>query len=141
MDFLKTMAGKVVTTIVTAAVTLAVIIAAISWFTMSPGERQAVLSDVGQVTRAIGMFIGWLLLVGVIPWATFFVIGKVGRIETNLAGVALVVVYTGLEATLLAWMYGWSVRGAVAWIFFAAATLVAGLYNLLACDWIAEKVA
>ena len=32
------------------------------------------------------------------------------------------------------------VHGPTAWAFFAAATLVAGVYNLLACDWIAEKV-
>ena len=31
-------------------------------------------------------------------------------------------------------------RGPTAWTFFAAATLFAGVYNLFACDWIAEKI-
>jgi hypothetical protein len=49
--------------------------------------------------------------------------------------------YTAIEATVLAWLFGWSVGGATAWVFYAAAVLLAGVYNLLACDWIAEKAA
>ena len=41
---------------------------------------------------------------------------------------------------LLAWLFGWSVHGAMPWTFFAAATLLTGVYNLFACDWIAEKI-
>jgi|SRR4051812_16690758 len=136
MDFLKSIAGK----IVGGVVALGVIIAAVSWFTMSPADRQEILSDTGTVFKWIGIFLGWLLVVGVVPWVTVVLIRRVDEMESNLAGAALVVVYTAAEATLLAWLYGWSVRGAVAWTFFAAATLVAGVYNLLACDWIAEKV-
>ena len=136
MDFLKGIAGK----IVGGVVALLVIIAAVSWFTMNPADRQQILSDTGRVLRWIGIAIGWLLIVGVVPWATFLVIRKAGEFDTNLAGAALVVVYTALEAVLLGWLYGWGVHGPAAWAFFAAATLVAGVYNLLACDWIAEKV-
>ena len=140
MEFLKAMGGKVVGIVVGGAVTLVVIIAAISWFTMTPAARDQLLSDTGAVFKAIGIFLGWLLLVVVIPWATFMLIGWVGRFETNLAGVALVVVYTALEAVLLAWLYGWAVHGVFRWVLFIGAALVAGVYNLLACDWIAEKV-
>jgi hypothetical protein len=41
---------------------------------------------------------------------------------------------------LLAWLFGWTVKGAMPWTFFIAATLLAGVYNLFTCDWIAEKV-
>ena len=136
MDFLKGIAGK----IIGGVVALLVIIAAISWFTMDPADRQQMLSDTGRVLKWIGIAIGWLLIVGVVPWATFLVIRKAAEFDTNLAGAALVVVYTALEAVLLGWLYGWHVRGPAAWAFFAAATLLAGVYNLLACDWIAEKV-
>lgn len=136
MDFLKSIGGKVVG----GAVALAVIIAAGSWFMMSPGERQHLLSDTGRVVKAIGMGLGWLAVVGLVPWATFFVIGRVAEARNNLAGAALVFVYTAAEAVLLAWLFGWGVRGAFAWAVFAAATLVAGVYNLFACDWIAEKI-
>ena len=140
MDFLKTIGGKIIGSIVGGIVALLVVISAVSWFTMSPAERQELLSDTGAVLKAIGIFIGWVLLVGVVPWATFFLIAKVARIPNNLAGAALVVAYTALEAVLLAWMYGWSLHGVMAWVFFIAAVLVAGVYNLFACDWIAEKV-
>ena len=42
---------------------------------------------------------------------------------------------------MLAWLFEWSVHGRAPWVFFAAATLFAGVYNLFACDWIAEKAA
>jgi len=48
---------------------------------------------------------------------------------------------TAVEAAVLAWLFEWSVSGAAPWVFFAAATLFAGVYNLFACDWIAEKAA
>jgi hypothetical protein len=41
---------------------------------------------------------------------------------------------------MLAWLFDWQMPGATAWSFFAVGALVAGVYNLLACDWIAEKV-
>ena len=136
MDFLKGIAGK----IVGGVVALLVIIAAVSWFTMAPADRQQILSDTGRVLKWIGIAIGWLLIVAAVPWATFLVIRKAAEFDNNLAGAALVVVYTAAEAVLLGWLYAWRVHGPAAWAFFAAATLVAGVYNLLACDWIAEKV-
>ena len=136
MDFLKSIGGK----IVGGAVAVVVIISVVTWFTLSGAERRSILSDTGAVLKTIGFFIGWLAVVAVVPWATFFLIGRVGRLDSNLAGAVLVLAYTGLEAVLLAWLFNWAVRGAGGWTFFAAATLLAGVYNLFACDWIEEKV-
>ena len=94
----------------------------------------ALLSGTGRV-------FAWLGIVLVVPWASFFVIGSVARMESNAAGAALVLAITVIEAALLAWLFDWSVSGAAPWVFFAAATLFAGVYNLFACDWIAEKAA
>ena len=130
MDFLKSVGGKVVTGLVG----LAVVAAAISWWQMDASTRQMLLTGAGRL-------VSWFAIVLVLPWASFFVIGRVGRMESNAAGAALVLLYTAAEATLLAWLFEWSVRGAAAWVFFAAAVLFAGVYNLFACDWIAEKTA
>jgi len=145
MEFLKAMGGKVVGIVVGGAVTLVVLIAAVSWFTMSPADRDRLLADTGAVLKAIGIFLGWMLLVGVVPWATFLLLGWAHRVESHVGGInlalgTLIFVYTAAEAVILAWVYGWSVHGAFGWVLFAGATLVAGVYNLLACDWIAEKV-
>jgi hypothetical protein len=41
---------------------------------------------------------------------------------------------------LLGWLFTWSIGGRTAWTFVILGGLVAAIYNLLTCDWIAEKV-
>jgi hypothetical protein len=130
MEFLKTVGGKVAGGVVA----LVVIVAGISWWQMDPATRQNLLSNTGRIT-------GWFGIVLLVPWVTFFVIGRVGRMESNAAGAVLVVVYTALEMVLLAWLFEWKVAGAVGWTFLALGCLLAAVYNLFTCDWIAEKVA
>jgi FtsH-binding integral membrane protein len=129
MDFLKTMTGKVVSGLVG----LAVIAAGISWWQMDPNTRQMLVSGTGKI-------ISWLGIVLIVPWATFFVIGRVAKYDNNLAGAALVGAYTLIEALLLGWLFEWHVPGATAWTFFILGGLFAAVYNLFTCDWIAEKV-
>ncbi|MEM8876075.1 MAG: hypothetical protein AAGD32_17665 [Planctomycetota bacterium] len=130
MEFLKSTAGK----ILTAALTLAVIVAAIGFWQMEPESRDALVGGVGAAA-------GWLLAVLFLPWAGFAVIGRVAKADTNAAGFALVGTLTALEAVALSWLFGWNFGGAFAWSMAAAAVLFAAVYNLFACDWIAEKVA
>lgn len=130
MEFLKTVTGKVISGIAG----LVIVLAGISWWRMDPGTKQALLSGTGKI-------VSWFGIMLLLPWATFFVIGWVARTEKNAAGAALVLAYTVLEALLLAWLFEWRLPGATAWSFFAVGTLVAGVYNLLVCDWIAEKLA
>lgn len=129
MDFLKTIGGK----IVTGLVTLAVIAGAVSWYEMDPATRHGIVTGTGRI-------LGWLGVVLVLPWATFFVVGRVGKLESNAAGAALILAYTAAEGALLAWLFSWSLRGATSVSFFSAAVLIAAAYNLFACDWIAEKL-
>ena len=129
MEFLKSIGGK----IITGLVSLAVIGGAISWFEMDPNTRHSIVAGTGRI-------FGWFALVIAVPWATFFVIAAVARLRSNLAGAMLVGLYTLIEAVLLAWLFGWAVRGAMPVVFFGAGVLIAAAYNLFACDWIAEKV-
>ena len=129
MDFLKTIAGKVVTGLVA----LAVVIGAISWWQMEPDSRQAILSATGRI-------FAWLGIVVFLPWLSFMVIGRVAKLESNLAGGILVGAYTVIETVVLAWLFHWRMPSATAWTFLLVGGLIAGAYNLLACDWIAEKM-
>ncbi|HWE92541.1 MAG TPA: hypothetical protein VG269_01085 [Tepidisphaeraceae bacterium] len=129
MDFLKTVGGK----IVSGLVAVAVIGVAISWWQMDPETRQMLLSGTGRI-------LSWLLVVIVVPWVSFFLIARVAKLESNAAGAVLVLLYTVIEALVLAWLFRWTIHGATAIVFFSAAALLAGVYNLFACDWIAEKV-
>ena len=130
MDFLKTVTGKVISGIAG----LVIVLAGISWWRMDPATKDMLLGGTGKI-------VSWLGIVMLVPWATFFIIGRVGRMDSNGAGAALVAGYTILEAALLLWLFGWNLPGPTAWSFFAVGALVAGVYNLLTCDWIAEKLA
>ena len=48
--------------------------------------------------------------------------------------------YTLVEIVLLAWLFSWHIAGATGWTFFILGGLVSAVYNLLVCDWIAEKM-
>ena len=130
MELLNSVTGKVVG----GAVALAVVAGGISWWRMDEATRQMLLSGTGKI-------VSWLGIVLLVPWATFFVTTWVSRRQSNGAGAALVTAYTLLEAVLLAWLFDWSIPGATAWTFLVVGTLFAGVYNLLTCDWIAEKLA
>ena len=129
MDLLKSVTGKVVA----GAVTLAVVAAGISWWQMDESTRQMLLSGTGKI-------VSWLGIVLLVPWATFFLTTWVAKRESNAAGGALVGAYTLVEAVLLAWLVDWNVPSGTAWTFLMVGTLFAGVYNLLVCDWIAEKL-
>lgn len=129
MDFLKTISGR----LVSGAIALAVIVGAISWWRMDESSRDALLRDSGKI-------VSWLGIVLLVPWAIFFLIGKVARLESNAAGAVLVLGLTAIELVLLAWMFDWNFAGATAWTFVILGGLFAAVYNLFACDWIAEKV-
>jgi len=130
MDLLKNVTGKVAS----GAVALAVLVAGISWWRMDEPSRQMLLSGTGKI-------VSWSAVVLVLPWVTWFVIARVAKAESNVAGAILVLAYTLLEVALLGWLFGWSMPGVTAWTFFAVAALVAAAYNLFTCDWIAEKFA
>jgi hypothetical protein len=129
MEFLKTITGKVVTGLVA----LGVIAAAISWWQMDPATRQTLLSGAGRI-------FSWLMIVLIFPWASFFLIGRVAKLQSNLAGGLLIAAYTILETILLAWLFHWHLPGATAWTFLVVGGLFAAVYNLLSCDFIAEKI-
>jgi hypothetical protein len=129
VDFLKMIGGRVLT----AVLALAVVAGAISWWRMGENERDAVLS-----ASALGG--AWLLVVLLMPWLLFWVAGRVARLDSNLAGAVLIIVLTAIEAAWLGILFGVSGHSMATWALLAAAIVVAGVYNLFACDWIAEKV-
>lgn len=129
MDFLKGIGGK----IVGGVVFLGVVVTAIAFYQAGPEGRAAFFDSSGKI-------LGWLLIVILAPWALFWVVTKVARMESNGAGAALVATLTGLELLALWWMFDFGVGGAISVAFFAVGGLLAAAYNLLACDWIADRL-
>lgn len=128
MDFLKSVAGK----LVTGAVILAVFAAGLAWYQMDPSARDAITGGAVRI-------VGWLLIVLAVPWALFAVISWVAKKDSNTASGIFVLALTVVEAVVLAWMFQFGIAGGGGWTFFAVGVVLAGVYNLLACDWIAER--
>jgi hypothetical protein len=129
MEFLKSITGKVVSGLVA----VGVIAAGISWWQMDPATRQTLVSGTGRILAWFGVMLAW-------PWVSFPIIARVAKMESNFAGGVLVCAYTVAETVLLAWLFQWHMPNATAWTFLLLGGLVAGVYNLLICDFIAEKV-
>ena len=129
MDFLKSVVGK----LVTGAVFLAVFAAGLAWYQMDPAGRSALAGGAGRV-------VGWIGLVAAVPWVLFLLIGRVARMDSNTASSVFVLLLTLLEGAALAWMFHFSIQGGASWTFFAVGIVLAGVYNLLLCDWIAERM-
>jgi len=129
MEFLKSISGR----IVTGLVALGVVAAAISWWQMDESTRQMLLAGTGRILAWFGVMLAW-------PWVSFAIIARVARQESNLAGGLLVGAYTVAEVVLLACLFHWRLPNATAWTFLLLGGLVSAVYNILVCDWIAEKV-
>ena len=129
MDFLKGIGGKVIGGVVL----LGVVVAAVAFYQAGPEGRKAFFDASGKI-------VGWTLIVALVPWAAFPLVSRVARLDSNEAAGGLVAGLTVLELLALWWMFGFGVGGVIAVAFFVAAALLAGVYNLLACDWIADKL-
>lgn len=129
MDFLKGIGGKVVGGVVL----LGVVVAGIAFYQAGPEGRAAFFDSSGKI-------LGWTLIVVLAPWALFWLIVKVARQETNGAAAALVAGITAAELLALWWMFDFGMGGPLAITFFVVGALLAAVYNLLACDWIADKL-
>ncbi len=128
MEFLKSVVGK----LVTGAVVLAVFAAGYAWYGMDAAERSALAGGAGRV-------VGWIVLVSAVPWVIFFIIQRVARMDSNVASGVFVLLLTAAEAAALAWMFQFTIHGPAGWMFFAVGIVLAGVYNLLTCDWIAGR--
>jgi hypothetical protein len=111
---------------------LAAIVAGISWYQADPATKQKLIDDTGKV-------VAWIGTVGLLPWATFFVIAWVAKLRSNTAGAGMIFAYTLIEFVLLAYLFGLSGHGKTSWAFITAGILLCAVYNLFVCDWIAEK--
>ena len=129
MDFLKGIGGKVVGGVVI----LGVVVAGIAFYQAGPEGRAAFFDASGKI-------MGWLLIVVLAPWALFWLVVKVARRETNASAAALVAAITAAELLGLWWMFNFGIGGPITITFFVVGALLAAVYNLLVCDWIADKL-
>lgn len=87
---------------------------------------------------------GYLIAFGlgalVVNAGVFWLVIKGIRPDTNAAAASLVAGITLPELLALWWMFGFGMGGPLAITFFVVGALLAAVYNLLACDWIADRL-
>jgi hypothetical protein len=125
----KFVGGKVITAVLVVSSTLIVI-----WYFRLPLEERAALWSMARSALI------WIGFVAVLPWATFFVPARVVRAESNAMAAAMLAFYlladVGFAMYLTRGTFGGTWQTAVLLLGF----LVAGLYNFLACDFVANRV-
>jgi hypothetical protein len=128
MDFLKSIGGK----LATGLVVLAVFACGVAWFQASPESRSAVVGATMKI-------VGWTIAVLMMPWVGVLVVSRIEKFKSNAVSAGFILALTAVEATLLLWLFDFAPGGATAWTLALAGVLTAGVYNLFACDWIADK--
>lgn len=107
--------------------------ASLIWFWKHPEALKALWATLKGV-------LAWLGFVAVFPWATFFVPGKVVRLESNRAAAAMLVGYLLVDVIVALWLADWSISGTLTWVVVVLGFLTAGVYNFLVCDFLAERL-
>jgi hypothetical protein len=54
-------------------------------------------------------------------------------------GAALLLGYLGLDVVVALWLAGWKAGSAAGWVVLLLGFLGAGLYNFLACEFLASR--
>jgi hypothetical protein len=127
------MIKRMVTIVIIGAMLLGVIMASVSWVGMTTAERAAV----GQgVMRGLV----WMGIVGILPWATWFLTTWAVRRDSNRAAALLVIMYVVIDALILLWMFSLVGLSATGTSLVVLGLLMAVAYNVLVCDWIAEQI-
>ena len=125
----KFVGGKVITAVLVVSSTLIVI-----WYFRLPPEERAALWSMARSALI------WVGFVAVLPWATFFVPARVVRAESNAVAAGMLLGYlladVGFAMYLTRGNFGGTWQAAVLILGF----LIAGLYNFVACDFVANRV-
>ena len=123
----KFIGGKVLTAILVASVLL------ISYYFYKNPEK---LETLWESTKAS---LVWLGFVAVLPWGLFFVPPLVIKSESNAAAAGMLLGYVALDILMAFWLAEWSIQGVLVWGLLVLGFLLAGVYNFLVCEFLAEQ--
>lgn len=107
--------------------------AGLLYFYKHPEQWDALWSIVGRAAT-------WVGIVAVVPWACFWATRWAVRRDSNAAGAIVLAAYLAVDviaALLLAGVHG---HGVLTWTVFIFGFLAAGVYNLVVCDYQADRL-
>ena len=124
----KYVGGKVLGAILTVAGILVII-----WYLrLAPGSKDAMWSMIRG-----GLL--WLGLAAALPWALFFVPAKVVRLESNAASALMLVGYLLADLAFAVYLIGSVPGGGWSRAIVVLGLLCAAVYNLIVCEFLAER--
>jgi hypothetical protein len=110
----------------------ALIFAGYGIYKLGPDGRGAILSATGRI-------IGWVVIAAALPWLTRFFIRRLLEIGENWVGLALIAGLTLIDAIAGLTLIGGGPEGFWPWVLSLAALALAGTYNYLVAEYLAER--
>ena len=108
------------------------VLAAYGVYRMGPEGRGAVLSAAGRT-------VGWIAFVALLPWISRFFVKRLLSVGENWVGLLLIGGLLVVDVLVGLWLLGGLPTGVWSWIVSLAAIGVAGAYNFLVCEYVAER--
>jgi hypothetical protein len=124
----KYVGGKVVTALCIVATG-----AALLWFYKHPEDAKA-------LWQAVKYSIAWIGFAAALPWASYAVLPKVLKMESNAMSLVLLAMLSLCDVLMALWLCGWHVNGAMAWSVLLLGFIAAGAYNFVVCESLARQL-
>lgn len=101
-------------------------------YQMGPQARGAILDGAAKT-------LFWIVLCAALPWSSWFFIRRLLAFGTNWAGFALLAGFLLIEVLVGLYLLGGPPAGGWGWLASLAAVAVAGTYNFLVTEYLAEQ--
>lgn len=118
--------------VLTAILGVTAVLVIVWYWRLDPAGREAIW------TLVRGTLI-WIGFVAVLPWALFFLPGRVVRAESNLAGVLLLAGYLAADVGFALYLTGGRFGDPWQRALLVLGFLCAAVYNFRVCDYLAER--
>lgn len=92
------------------------------------------------IWQGVWKTIVWLIIAAALPWSGQFFMRRLLERSSNWAGAGLIASLTGVNLLLGLWLLGGLPAGGWGWLAALAALTVAGAYNFLVSEYLAERV-
>jgi hypothetical protein len=126
------MLGRLLEKVLSLVALALVVLCGVAVYRMEPQTRQAIWAGIWRTAA-------WVVLAGGLPWVGRLFIGRLLEVGSNWAGAVWLSLLTLVDAIVgLILMRGWP-SGGWSWLAALAALAVAGLYNYLVAEYLAEK--
>ncbi|TWT45723.1 hypothetical protein RAS1_21520 [Phycisphaerae bacterium RAS1] len=126
------MASRITEKIVTGVVFALLVVLGVTLWRMDPATRTAIWNGIWKTAA-------WCVLAAALPWSGRLFIARVSEIGTNWAGAGLIGAYVLIDVVAALLFMGGLPGGGWAWTATLVGLGLAGSYNYLVTEYLAEQ--